>query len=188
MKAMRFVALLAGLLLSMQAFASQFVINHEFSQSTPGQADIMVVFAHENQPVTVDGWSTELQQLVNAALQANDLTGKQGQRVDVAVPAEVQAKRLLVVGMGEADKLARAKSGLGGANFVCVLPQERNVTIVATLLSDANAIAAIAHGMDLTHHRFDTYKRKAKARSKTTYHRHVANQAAVTRHYADYLA
>lgn len=188
MKAMRFVALLAGLLLSMQAFASQFVINHEFSQSTPGQADIMVVFAHENQPVTVDGWSTELQQLVNAALQANDFTGKQGQRVDVAVPAEVQAKRLIVVGMGEAGKLTRAKAELAGANLVGVLPQERNVTLVATLLNDANAIAAIAHGMDLKNYRFDTYKSKAKARSKTTYHWHVANQAAVTQHYADYLA
>lgn len=188
MKAVRFVALIAGLLLSVQAFASQFVINHQFGQTAPTQADVMVVFAHQGQPVTVAGWSAEAQQLLNDALQANEFTGKHGERVDVLAPAGVAAKRIIVVGLGEADQLTRVKAELAGANLVGVLPQERAVTLVTTAVNDANAVAAIAHGMDLKNYRFDNYKSQAKARQQVTYQWHVADSAAVQQHYADYVA
>jgi len=188
MKAMKVIATLATLMLSVQVFASQFVINHKFDDDANSDSKVMVVFAAEDQTVALDSWSSATQTMVTTALNTKEFTGKHGQMVEVLAPTGLTAQRLIVVGVGAADAFNRVKAEQVGAKLLGSLPSDNEVALNASLLADANAVAAIAHGMDLKNYRFDRYKSDAKDRDTVTYYWQVADDSAAQQHYGDYQA
>lgn len=188
MKAMKVIAALATLMLSVQAFASQFVINHKFDDDANNESKVVVVFAAEDQTVALESWSSATQTMVTTALNAKEFTGKHGQMVEVLAPTGLTAQRLIVVGVGAADAFNRVKAEQVGAKLLSSLPSDSEVALNASLLADANAVAAIAHGMDLKNYRFDRYKSDAKDRDTVTYYWQVADDSAAQQHYGDYQA
>src|SRR5690554_6396845 len=144
MKAMRTIALLTPLLLSVQAFASQLVIEHKYSQQANSESSVVVVFAAQDQSVALDNWSDATQTMVTAAFTAKDFSGKHGQMVEVLAPAGLSAQRLIVVGVGEANAFNRVKAEQLGAKLLGSLPQDTAVTLVASLLDNSAVAPAIA--------------------------------------------
>ncbi len=104
--------------------------------------------------------------LVSAASEAQAFRGKKFASLLLAMPRKLDARALLVMGLGEADKLEEADwAKLGGA-IMGALPKgpASDVTIFAErpggALSDREA-AEIALGLTLRSYSFDTYKSKA---------------------------
>lgn len=188
MRAMKVVAIFAALMLSVQAFASQFVIEHKFSEAANNDSKVMVVFAAEGQTVALESWSSATQTMVTTALNAKEFAGIHGQMVEVLAPTGLTAERLIVVGVGAAEAFNRVKAEQVGAKLLGSLPSDSDVVLNASLISDAATIAAIAHGMDLKNYRFDRYKSDAKDRETVAYHWQVTDESGAQQHYADFQA
>jgi leucyl aminopeptidase len=102
--------------------------------------------------------------LVKRAGKAENFKGKQGSALTIPVPHGLSVERLIVVGIGERDKLKdKDIINLGGAAMGKVPASTREVTILGELpgkaLSPAQ-IADIALGARLRAYRFDRYKTK----------------------------
>ena len=121
--------------------------------------------------------------------------GRQGQAVDILVPAGLDADRLLVLGTGkpgQGDSLSGwADRGGSLVSKLAGLKADR----VAVLLDDEAAtperVAALAGGMRLRHYRYDRYRTPRKdenGEGGLTVTLHVAGKAAVDRAIADRMA
>jgi len=121
--------------------------------------------------------------------------GRQGQAVDILVPAGLDADRLLVLGTGkpgQGDSLSGwADRGGSLVSKLAGLKADR----VAVLLDDEAAtperVAALAGGMRLRHYRYDRYRTPKKddnGEGGLTVTLHVAGKAAVDRAIADRMA
>ncbi len=121
--------------------------------------------------------------------------GRQGQALDILVPAGLDADRLLVLGTGKKGQgeslSAWADRGGSLLSKLTALKAEK----VAVLLDDEAAtperVAALAGGMRLRHYRYDRYKTPKKDESGEggiSVTLHVAGKAAVDRAIADRMA
>ena len=133
-------------------------------------AGILVIYAGEGMPprgAAGDAWAaTGLDFAAIAA--AAGFKGKQGQMLEIAAPAGLNARRLFVLGAGkiDTDKPASAAAWTDRGGSLAGKLMAANAETVSVLLDGheamPTAIAELAAGMRLRHYRFDKYKsRKA---------------------------
>ena len=145
------------------------------SGSLPGKTDMLVIFSADGNPLQNRGKTVFEQTGMNwkALTGAAEYKGQAGQHVEVLLPDNLAAKRLIVFGAGALD----AKSAAGekkaldfgtrtywerlGGKLVALLertPGEKATLIMDEKLFDSRAIAQMVAGMHLRHYRFDKYK------------------------------
>jgi leucyl aminopeptidase len=102
------------------------------------------------------------------ALAASKSTGKTGSVVDLLAPADIEAERILLVGLGKAEDLTAAKAAnFGGAAYAALAT---GAAETAQILVDAppggpdsaNFAAHVAYGAALRAYRFERYQTKKK--------------------------
>ncbi len=129
-------------------------------------AGLIVLYAGEDMPprgMAAEVWAATGLDFERVAAAAN-FAGKQGQVLDIAAPAGLEAKRLLVLGAGKMDPerpaSATAWADRGGSLMAKIAPTHAET--VAVLLDGheamPQAIAELAAGMRLRHYKFDKYK------------------------------
>jgi leucyl aminopeptidase len=113
---------------------------------------------------------------VNRAIGASRFKGGTEDHLALLAPAGVQVNRVLLIGLGTAQKLdALAAQAIGGrlvAAFNAAGEKEATVLIEAipgAPLSEAEIAANIAYGAQLRSYRFDKYKSKEKPDHKPTF-------------------
>jgi leucyl aminopeptidase len=104
--------------------------------------------------------------LLRRAAAADRFTGKSGSALDIVAPSALAATRLIVLGVGKANKFkAKDFLKLGGLAMGRVPSSATDATIVAELASGAmkpDQASEIALGVQLRAYRFDRYKTKRK--------------------------
>ena len=104
--------------------------------------------------------------VIKRAAKAENFKGKFGRVLVIPVPHGLPIERLIVVGVGEADKLQpKDVVNLGGAAFGNIPASMREITIFADLPGKSfspQQAADIALGMRLRGYVFDRYKTKTK--------------------------
>jgi len=107
----------------------------------------------------------EAKNLIGRAAKADDFTGKQGTALDLPIPQGLSVSRLVVVGVGDPDKLtANDVINLGGAAIGRTPKSAKEIAIFAELpgKTSAEQAADIALGARLRSYSFDLYKTKTK--------------------------
>jgi leucyl aminopeptidase len=104
--------------------------------------------------------------LVQRAAAADKFTGKSGSALDIVAPAGLPVSRLVLLGVGKADKLkAQDFVKLGGAAMSKIPSSATEATIFAELASGAlkpDQTAEVALGTQLRAYVFDRYRTKRK--------------------------
>ncbi|MCC3859958.1 leucyl aminopeptidase [Pseudemcibacter aquimaris] len=114
------------------------------------------------------------------AAEATDFKGNFGQMIELIAPSGVAASRILLVGLGEMDKLNPLKAEqIGGKVIVKLMYSgEKNVTVVVGKMAESAAL-----GMRLRAYKFDKYFTTEKNIKKpsveqVTFQTHGADEAA----------
>jgi leucyl aminopeptidase len=113
---------------------------------------------------------------VARALKAARFTGAKGQVTELLAPAGIELDRLLVVGLGKADKFdGAAAESLGSTAVARLLTSgEKNATVIlqapkrASDVDEAEFAARVAQGAVLRSYRFDQYRTTQKKSDKPT--------------------
>ncbi len=105
---------------------------------------------------------------VARAMKAARFTGARGQVVELLAPAGVEVDRLLIVGLGKADKFdGAAAESLGSAAVARLLTSgEKTATLLLNIKADAEHAARVAQGAMLRSYRFDQYRTTQKKADK----------------------
>ncbi len=111
---------------------------------------------------------------VARAMKAARFTGAKGQVVELLAPAGIEVDRLLIVGLGKADKFdGSAAESLGSAAVARLLTSgEKTVTVQlqspkgASHTDEAQFAARVAQGAMLRSYRFDQYRTTQKKTDK----------------------
>ena len=126
---------------------------------------------------------------------ASGFKGKQGQVLDLLVPPNLDAQRLLVLGSGKSGQGTSPSAWADRGGSLAGKLMGLKVTRAAVLLDDEAAtpdrVGELAAGLSLRHYRFDRYKsaaRKEDADNGLSVTLHVASKAAVDRAIADRMA
>ena len=132
-------------------------------------ADMLVLLAAKDEPLEEIGSDlpdAAREQLQRAA-KALEFTGKKGQSVELAAPAGLEVKRLLLLGLGDVEKLnvKEVEYAGGRAAAAAMAAKAKDVAVRATApvgspLHEAAFAARFASGMKLRNYRFDRYKTK----------------------------
>ena len=105
------------------------------------------------------------------AMKAARFTGARGQVVEILAPAGLSLDRLLIVGLGKADKFdGAAAEGLGSVAVARLLTSgEKTVTLMLQApKAGAEHAASVAQGATLRSYRFDQYRTTQKKTEKPT--------------------
>jgi leucyl aminopeptidase len=108
---------------------------------------------------------------VARAMKAARFTGAKGQVVELLAPAGLDLDRLLIVGLGKADKFdGAAAESLGSATVARLLTSgEKAATVLLQVQkADAEHAARVALGAVLRGYRFDQYRTTQKKTDKPT--------------------
>lgn len=112
---------------------------------------------------------------ITRALKATRFKGKEGQVVEILVPAGLDNDRLLVVGIGSAAKFDAIKARIIGATLVQRLMASGGTALAVLAepvprakLAAAGVAAQIAFGAELRAYRFDRYRTKMKPEEKSS--------------------
>ncbi len=105
---------------------------------------------------------------VARAMKAARFTGARGQVVELLAPAGIEVDRLLIVGLGKADKFdGAAAESLGSAAVARLLTSgEKTATLLLNTKADAEHAARVAQGAMLRSYRFDQYRTTQKKTDK----------------------
>ncbi len=144
-------------------------MNVAFTRQLPAKADAVVLFCARD--AVLETVLTALpdkarRQLAKAA-GALEFSGKKGQCVELPAPAEMDAKWLLLLGLGDVEKLSEKEAEFAGgrAAAACMGKKAQEVVVLATApegveMDAAAFVARIASGMKLRNYRFDRYRTK----------------------------
>ncbi|MFM9862136.1 MAG: leucyl aminopeptidase [Micropepsaceae bacterium] len=103
------------------------------------------------------------------AMKAARFTGAKGQVVELLAPAGIELDRLLIVGLGKADKLdGGAAESLGSTAVARLLTSGEKTVTVLLPKPDAEHAARVAQGAMLRSYRFDQYRTTQKKTDKPT--------------------
>ena len=140
-----------------------------FTEHLPEKADAVVLFAVRDTAldVVLAPLPDKARRQLTKAAKAEDFSGKKGQSVALPGPAGMEAKWLLLLGLGEAGKLNEKEVEYAGgrAAAACMGRKAKTVAVLATApegveMDAATFAARIASGMKLRNYRFDRYKTK----------------------------
>ena len=107
------------------------------------------------------------------AMAASRFTGEKGQWLEVLAPAGLRVSRVLLAGLGKADKAAPATfEALGGEAVRRLATSGETALSIAVddgaALGAAEAAGRVAYGVKLGSYRFDKYRTKQKPSEKPT--------------------
>jgi leucyl aminopeptidase len=142
---------------------------------------VLVLLVEKDKPL--EHMAAEADKVTNSAISNAIKTarfkGDFGQKLEVLAPSELDAERVLLVGIGEADKLTEAQWLEVGATVTSAL-QNSGSTEATVIAGTSQAVAlGIAEGALLRTYRFDKYRTKeADAKKPTLQSMTVATQDA----------
>lgn len=135
-----------------------------FSFDTPSSlnSDTLVLFQSANSTTYgIDLLPQSTQDQLNLATADNIFSGKQGETLEILVPSEIDAKRILLVGIGDAKILTPGSINTIGGNIAAKLDTvpQATVRILTQGLTAAPLFAAeLAHGIELRSYRYTQFK------------------------------
>ena len=138
-----------------------------FSDALPEKVDAVVVFAAQDAALekVLAALPDKARRQLTKAAKVEDFSGKKGQSVVLPGPADMEAKWLLLLGLGEAEKLNEKEAEYAGgrAAAACMAKKAKAVAVLATApegaeMGAATFAARVASGMKLRNYRFDRYK------------------------------
>ena len=104
--------------------------------------------------------------LIRRAAEVDGFKGKANAALDIVVPAGLSASRLILVGLGKADDIAKMDWVKFGGVILSKLPSSTSAATVILETPagsiDPNKAADVAMGMRLRNYTFDRYKTKKK--------------------------
>ncbi|WP_394388047.1 leucyl aminopeptidase [Shewanella woodyi] len=160
------IALFSGF--SAQAETFKFV-DHNKSQD----AETLIVFqAGEQRSHDLTRLNNLSNKQISAALALNGFTGQKSEIVEILMPNGIEAKRLVVMGLGSTEKMSAGQVNHIGASVTAHLSQysTNNIKILTAGIKDSNSNASfaseLAHGINLRAYQFDKYLSKKKSAEK----------------------
>ncbi|GLS84089.1 putative cytosol aminopeptidase 1 [Paraferrimonas haliotis] len=143
--------------------------NFNFVESSSAANHTVVVLQAGDKPSkTLAALDARTNQQITEALKIKSFNGAKKQMVELLVPQGLQAKRLIIMGVGDTASANKGAINELGAELTAYLAKgtnerERNhtITLLTAGISDANSNASFAaqfaHGMNLRAYRFDKY-------------------------------
>ncbi|GIU12874.1 leucyl aminopeptidase [Shewanella glacialipiscicola] len=125
-------------------------------------SDTLVLFqSADSTTYGIDLLPQSTQDQLNLATADNIFSGKQGETLEILVPSEIDAKRILLVGIGDAKILTPGSINTIGGNIAAKLDTvpQATVRIFTQGLTAAPLFAAeLAHGIELRSYRYTQFK------------------------------
>jgi leucyl aminopeptidase len=157
-----------------------------FSAPALPDAGALVVFATD--PLLLTDQAQTVDKATNGALtraaKVNRFAGKSGESVTLFNPDGLDAERLVLLGLGAADKLDRAALEAAGANITKQLLSSGTTKVTVLVdkmdcgLDEADQAVALAAGLLLRSYRFDKYRTKEpKSKKPTLESAHIGTMA-----------
>ncbi|MCG9731669.1 leucyl aminopeptidase [Shewanella sp. Isolate13] len=162
-------ALSLGLLTHFSAHAETF----DFVEKQANNIDTLVVFqAGENASSALNKLDKQSKQQISNALSLQEFTGEKKQIVEILMPNGIDAKRLVVIGVGEQAELTPGEVNKLGAEITAHFNgiEVKNIQVLTDGISDATSNASfaaeLAHGINLRAYKFDKYFSEKKPAEK----------------------
>lgn len=125
-------------------------------------SDTLVLFQNADTTIySIDVLPQSTQDQLNLATSDNSFSGKQGEILEVLVPSEIDAKRVLLVGLGDITKLTPSDINTIGGNIAAKLETvpQANVHVLTQGLTTIPLFASeLAHGIELRSYRYTQFK------------------------------
>ncbi|MCH1929695.1 leucyl aminopeptidase [Shewanella sp. A25] len=125
-------------------------------------SDTLILFQDaDSTTYSIDVLPQSTQDQLNLAVADNSFSGKRGEVIEILVPSEIDAKRVLLVGIGEAKTLTPGEiNALGGliANKLETVPQAKVRVFTQGLTANPNFGSELAHGIELRSYRYSQFK------------------------------
>lgn len=183
---MKFVSQISAIALAVSAtsaFAADFNFNSKLSKG-----DALVVFQAGEAATQFDFLDRDTQKQIKRAIKTAEFKGTYGKTLEVIAPVDSDFDRILVVGLGEEDKLDSAKMAKLGGNLHATLEGHKvNKASIAFenvkgAVSNADLAAQFAHGANLRDYTFEVYKKEPN-NFNVTYNLDVADKNAAAKAY-----
>ncbi|MGI2068137.1 leucyl aminopeptidase [Shewanella sp. MF08487] len=183
------------LMLSVMALACLNPLNanaESFSFDTRSSlnSDTLVLFQSANSTTYgIDFLPQSTQDQLNLATADNIFSGKQGETLEILVPSEIDAKRILLVGIGDTKILTPGVINTIGGNIAAKLDTvpQATVRILTQGLTAAPLFAAeLAHGIELRSYRYTQFK--ASTHKQKNYQIAVDDLSANQKHHKNLQA
>ncbi|WP_198782429.1 leucyl aminopeptidase [Shewanella putrefaciens] len=113
----------------------------------------------------IDVLPQSTQDQLNLAVADNSFSGKQGEILEILVPSEIDAKRVLLVGIGDAKNLTPGDINTLGGNIAAKLETvpQATVRVLTQGLTTPLFAAELAHGIELRSYRYTQFKANDRA-------------------------
>ncbi|RUO33852.1 leucyl aminopeptidase family protein [Aliidiomarina soli] len=148
------------------------------------QADTVVVLVPaDTERLDVPGLARSTREHLERVMQVSEFDGSVGSVLDVMAPADSQADRIVLLGVGDVTMLSRTDAEKAGASLAAHLADTSADTVVVdtqminAASNPALLIANIAHGVDLRNYRFDRYRSEPEERPKQNFTWRATEQA-----------
>lgn len=159
------------LMLSLLALACLNTVNanaetFSFDTRSSLQSDTLVLFqSTDSTTYGIKFLPHSTQDQLNLATADNIFSGKRGEILEILVPSEIDAKRVLLVGIGDATSLSSSDINNLGGDIAAKLEHvpQTTVRILTQGLHTAQFAAELAHGIELRSYRYTQFKANPKA-------------------------
>lgn len=160
------------LMLSVMALACLNSLNanaetFSFDTRSSLNSDTLVLFqSADATPYGIDFLPQSTQDQLNLATADNIFSGKRGEILEILVPSEIDAKRVLLVGIGDAKNLTPGDINTIGGNVAAKLDTvpQTTVRVLTQGLTAAPLFASeLAHGIELRSYRYTQFKASPRA-------------------------
>lgn len=176
---------LAGLN-SLNAHAESFSFDTRHSLN----ADTLVLFhSADSTTYSLDFLPQSTQDQLTLAVADNIFSGKRGEILEILVPSEIDAKRVLLVGIGDTKTLTPGEINTLGGNITAKLETvpQASVRVLTQGISHSPLFAAeLAHGIELRSYRYTQFK--ASNRVEKNYHIGVDDLSLNQKHHKNLQA
>lgn len=139
----------------------------------PDTQDTLVVFqAGEHVSSDLTRLDELSQQQISNALKLKQFNGEMGQIVELLMPQGLDTQRLVIMGIGDSNKMTSGEVNKLGANITAYFSQNQSqaISVLTSGLSDRNSntsfAAELAHGINLRAYQFDKYLTEKKPAEK----------------------
>ncbi len=157
----------------LSGFAAQAETFNFVEHSDSKAAETLVVFQARGQvPSDLSRLDKLSNQQISNALALQGFTGESTQLVEILMPSGLDAKRLVVIGLGDASKMTPGQVNTLGASVTAHLNKYSTdkITILTAGIADASSNASfaaeLAHGINLRAYKFDKYLSDKKPEEK----------------------
>ncbi|MCL1088204.1 leucyl aminopeptidase [Shewanella profunda] len=153
-------------------------------------SDTLVLFqSADSTTYGIDFLPQSTQDQLNLATADNSFAGKQGEILEILVPSEIGAKRVLLVGIGDATSLTPGDINTIGGNLAAKLETvpQTSVRVLSKGLSAMPLFASeLAHGIELRSYRYTQFK--ASTHAEKNYQIAVDDLSANQKHHKNLQA